>query len=49
MLIRILLLLREESNRVIAPMAEWVQVVRSVVAVIVAIAVALTRVSLLSL
>jgi hypothetical protein len=40
-LVRVLLLLREESNGVLAPVAERVEVVRGVVAVVEAVAVAL--------
>lgn len=43
MLVRVLLLLREESDRVITPVTEGIEVVRGVVAVIVAVAVALSE------
>lgn len=45
MLIGILLLLREKCYRVLTPMAEGVEMVRGVVAIIVAVAVALLLVS----
>jgi hypothetical protein len=41
MFVRVLLLLGEESNGVFAPVAEGVEVVRSVIAIVVAVAVAL--------
>jgi hypothetical protein len=41
MFIGVLLLLGKEGDRVLAPMAKWVEVVRGVVAVVVAVAVAL--------
>jgi hypothetical protein len=45
MLIRVLLLLRQESHWVVAPMAKRVEMVRSVVSIIVAVPVALLHVS----
>lgn len=45
MLVGVLLFLIEEGNRVVAPMPQRVQVVRGVVAVVVAVAVALNSVS----
>jgi hypothetical protein len=43
MFIGVLLLLRKEGGRVLAPMAEWVEVVRGVIAIVVAVAVALSN------
>lgn len=40
--VRVLLLLRQESNRVLAPVAERVKVMRGVVAIVVTVSVALS-------
>jgi hypothetical protein len=45
MLIGVLLLLRQERHGMLAPVTEWVEMVRRVVAIVVAIAVALFIVS----
>jgi hypothetical protein len=40
--VRVLLLLRKECNRVLAPVAERVEVMRGVVAIVVAVSIALS-------
>jgi hypothetical protein len=46
MLVRILLLLREKSHRMLTPMSERVEVVRCVVAIVVAVTIALRDISM---
>lgn len=46
MLIRVLLLLGKESDGMLAPMTKRVEMVRSVVSIVIAIAITLRKVSL---